>query len=108
MIQGAYPSHEDLVESRRPAPRYAVSVTGLVREDKMGVVLPHEHILLDLRSYHEGDMALYEEICMGLSARGVQPDADGREPWFLSYSHSEADIADTLTVFEEAVREAQK
>jgi glutamate-1-semialdehyde aminotransferase len=42
-----------------------------------------------------------------LSKRGVQPDADGREPWFLSYSHSEKDVSDTLTAFEDAVKEAK-
>ena len=81
-------------------------ITGL--PSMFGITLGVEEAPTDLRSYHEGDMALYEEIGMGLSARGVQPDADGREPWFLSYSHSEADIADTLTAFEEAVREAKK
>ncbi len=73
-----------------------------------GLVVGVEQEPTDLRSYHRGDMALYEEICFGLSARGVQPDADGREPWFLSYSHSEADIAETLTAFEDAVKEAKE
>jgi hypothetical protein len=41
---------------------------------------------------------------MELIDRGVMPDADGREPWFLCYSHGEQDITDSLTVFEEAVR----
>jgi glutamate-1-semialdehyde aminotransferase len=45
---------------------------------------------------------------MALIERGVMPDADGREPWFLSYSHSEEDITDTLTVFEEAVRQVKR
>lgn len=58
----------------------------------------------DLRSYHRGDDVLYEKISLELSRQGVQPDADGREPWFLSYSHSEADIAQTLEAFERAVQ----
>ena len=41
-------------------------------------------------------------------ARGAQPDSDGREPWFLCYSLSEQDVADTLTMFEDAVKAAQK
>jgi glutamate-1-semialdehyde aminotransferase len=32
------------------------------------------------------------------------PDHDPREPWFLCYAHSEADIDETLTVAAEAVR----
>jgi glutamate-1-semialdehyde aminotransferase len=28
--------------------------------------------------------------------RGVMPDHDAREPWFLCYEHSEKDIDETL------------
>jgi glutamate-1-semialdehyde aminotransferase len=45
---------------------------------------------------------------VGLIARGAMPEADGREPWFLCYSHSERDIADTLTAFEDSVKAAVK
>ena len=45
---------------------------------------------------------------MALIERGVMPDSDGREPWFLCYSHTEEDIAETLTVFEEAVKEVKR
>ena len=41
---------------------------------------------------------------MALVERGVMLDRDGREPWFLCYSHSEQDIADTLTAFEDGVK----
>ena len=41
---------------------------------------------------------------MALIERGVMPDPDGREPWFLCYEHSEQDIDDTLNYFEDAVR----
>jgi glutamate-1-semialdehyde 2,1-aminomutase len=36
--------------------------------------------------------------------RGVMPDYDPREPWFLCYSHSEADIDRTLEVYAEIVK----
>jgi hypothetical protein len=42
-----------------------------------------------------------------LAEFGALPDLDGREPWFLSYSHSERDIADTLGWFEQAVKKAK-
>ena len=58
----------------------------------------------DFRGYCKGNDYLYERLAMALIERGVMPDADGREPWFLCYSHSEEDIAETLTAFEEAVR----
>jgi glutamate-1-semialdehyde 2,1-aminomutase len=60
---------------------------------------PHE-----FRDYMRGDEKLYEEIVMGLIRRGVMPDADGREPWFLCYSLSEQDVAETLNVFNDTVR----
>jgi glutamate-1-semialdehyde aminotransferase len=36
--------------------------------------------------------------------RGVMPDHDPREPWFLCYSHSEADIDITLDIVRETVK----
>jgi len=60
------------------------------------------------REYCRGDDALYESIAMALIERGVMPDCDGREPWFLCYSHGEQEIADTLTAFEEAVKEVKE
>jgi len=72
-----------------------------------GMILGTDEPASDFREYLEGDAGLYERISMGLSQRGVQPDADGREPWFLSFSHSEQDISDTLAAFEDAVKEAK-
>jgi glutamate-1-semialdehyde 2,1-aminomutase len=62
----------------------------------------------DFRGYGKGDHDLYERLGMALIERGVMPDADDREPWFLCYSHSEQDIADTLTAFEDAVKEVKR
>jgi glutamate-1-semialdehyde 2,1-aminomutase len=62
----------------------------------------------DFRAYLQGDAALYERLVMALIERGVMPDSDGREPWFLCYSHSVQDIADTLTAFEDAVKEVKR
>lgn len=61
----------------------------------------------DFRDYCQGDDDLYEKLAMALIERGVMPDCDGREPWFLSYSHEDEDITDTLTAFEEAVKEVK-
>ena len=58
----------------------------------------------DFRAYARGDHALYEQLAMELIERGVMPDSDGREPWFLCYRHDEEVVAETLTVFEEAVQ----
>ena len=40
--------------------------------------------------------------------RGVMADRDPREPWFLCYEHSEADIDETLSVYAEIVKIAKK
>jgi len=81
-------------------------VTGL--PPIFGFILGTEEEPLDFRAYQAGDGALYEELIMALIERGVMPDGDGREPWFLSYSHSEEDITDTLTAFEEAVQQVKR
>ncbi len=60
----------------------------------------------DYRTWATTDTALYEKIIMHLIQKGAVPDPDGREPWFLCAALSEEDIADTLTHFEEAVKEA--
>ncbi len=52
------------------------------------------------------DAARYEKIVLGMIRRGVFPEADGLEPWFLSAALSDEDVATTLTVLEEAVAAA--
>ena len=69
-----------------------------------GFSLGAEQQPTDFRAYCRGDEELYERISMALIDRGVMPDCDGREPWFLCYSHDQAAINDTLTAFEEAVK----
>jgi glutamate-1-semialdehyde 2,1-aminomutase len=72
-----------------------------------GMILGTDRTPQDFRDYAAADSEFYERVAMGLIRRGVQPDADGREPWFMSYSHSEADVATTLQAFEEALKEAK-
>lgn len=65
-----------------------------------------DHEAKDYRDWAASDHHLYEQVMTGLIARGVMPDPDSREPWFLSSAHSEADVADTLNAFEDAINEA--
>jgi glutamate-1-semialdehyde 2,1-aminomutase len=58
----------------------------------------------DFRAYCQGDEALYERLIMALIDRGVMPDCDGREPWFLCYCHDDRVIDGTLTAFEDALK----
>lgn len=57
----------------------------------------------DYRSYASADFALYAELCHQLIARGLFVDDDPREPWFLSYSHDQAVIDETLSIFADVV-----
>jgi glutamate-1-semialdehyde 2,1-aminomutase len=81
-------------------------VTGV--PSMFGIFLGSDEEPRDFREYLAGDGELYEAIGMGLSQRGIQPDADGREPWFLCYALSEEDVAETLNVFNDAVKEATR
>jgi glutamate-1-semialdehyde 2,1-aminomutase len=81
-------------------------VTGV--PSMFGILLGTEETPQDFRDYTAGDGDLYEEIGMELARRGVLPDSDGREPWFLCYSLSEEDVAETLNIFNDAVKAAKE
>jgi len=68
-------------------------------------ILGVEEEPVDFRDYCRGDDGLYDRLVMALIERGVMPDSDGREPWFLCYSHTDEVIDETLTAFEEAVKQ---
>jgi glutamate-1-semialdehyde 2,1-aminomutase len=81
-------------------------VTGV--PSMFGILLGTEETPQDFRDYTAGDGDLYEEIGMELARHGVLPDSDGREPWFLCYALSEEDVAETLNIFNDAVKAAKK
>ncbi len=58
----------------------------------------------DQRSWNDSEKEYYLALVDALIERGVMPDHDPREPWFLCYAHSDADIDTTLTAFRDAVR----
>ncbi len=60
----------------------------------------------DFRDTAGHDAELYEAIGMAMIRRGVFPEVDGLEPYFLCAALSDEDVTTTLTVFEEAVAEA--
>jgi glutamate-1-semialdehyde 2,1-aminomutase len=92
----------DEILTREGIPHY---VTGL--PPMFSIILGVEEEPADFRAYARGDADLYEALVMALIERGVLPDCDGREPWFLCYSHGGVEIADTLSAFEQAVREVK-
>jgi glutamate-1-semialdehyde 2,1-aminomutase len=66
-------------------------------------VLFMEKAPTEFRDIRLHNATLYEAIAMELVARGVVPDPDAREPWFLCAAHGDAVVNETLEVFAEAV-----
>jgi glutamate-1-semialdehyde 2,1-aminomutase len=60
------------------------------------------------RDWALSDHGLYLKLAEKAIQKGVMPDHDPREPWFLCYSHSDVDIDETLNVYAEIVKEAKK
>ena len=58
----------------------------------------------DQRSWNESEKEYYLSLIEGMIERGVMPDHDAREPWFLCYSHTEEDIEVTLDVVRETIK----
>jgi len=56
------------------------------------------------REWTKSDREYYLRLVDAAIERGVMPDHDAREPWFLCYSHSEADVDETLNVFADIVK----
>ena len=81
-------------------------VTGV--PSMFGLLLGSNEKPRTFRDYLKSDMDLYEEIGMELIKRGVQPDSDGREPWFICEALSEADVAETLNIFNDSVKAVKK
>ncbi|RME87939.1 MAG: aminotransferase class III-fold pyridoxal phosphate-dependent enzyme [Anaerolineae bacterium] len=73
-----------------------------------GIVLGIEEEPHDFRDYFRGDGELYERLVLELIQRGVQPDGDAREPWFLCYALSEEDVNETLNIFNDAIKAAKQ
>jgi glutamate-1-semialdehyde 2,1-aminomutase len=60
------------------------------------------------RDWAKSDHELYIQLADKAIARGVMPDRDAREPWFLCYEHSDADIDETLNIYAEAAKEVKR
>jgi glutamate-1-semialdehyde 2,1-aminomutase len=56
------------------------------------------------REWAESDRARLLRLAEAAMERGVMPDYDPREPWFLCYSHTDADVDRTLEVYAEIVK----
>jgi len=63
---------------------------------------------VDQRSWAESDRDFYLKLIDVAIERGVMPDHDPREPWFMCYSHSDADIDQTLNIMEDVLRSVKR
>jgi glutamate-1-semialdehyde 2,1-aminomutase len=57
------------------------------------------------RDWAKSNHEMYLKLSEKAIERGVMPDHDAREPWFLCYEHSEADIDETLNIYAGIVKE---
>jgi len=64
--------------------------------------------VIDQRTWNASEKEYYLALIEAMIGRGVMPDHDAREPWFLCYSHSEADIDTTLEVVQDAVKSVKR
>jgi glutamate-1-semialdehyde 2,1-aminomutase len=60
------------------------------------------------RDWDKSDKALYVKLVEMAIERGIMPDIDAREPWFLCHGHSDKDVEDTLQVYAELVKVAKR
>ena len=60
------------------------------------------------REWDASDKDLYLRLVDAAIERGVMPDHDPREPWFLCYAHSDTDIDETLNVMADAVQSLKR
>jgi glutamate-1-semialdehyde aminotransferase len=59
------------------------------------------------RDWARSDHEMYLKLADKAIEHGVMPDHDAREPWFLCYEHSDADIDETLNIYAEIVKEVK-
>jgi glutamate-1-semialdehyde 2,1-aminomutase len=60
------------------------------------------------RDWQESEREYYLRLMDYAIEHGIMPDHDPREPWFLCYSHTDADIDETLNVMKEAVKNVKR
>jgi glutamate-1-semialdehyde 2,1-aminomutase len=59
------------------------------------------------RDWSQGNHSLYLKLTEKAIEHGVMPDLDSREPWFLCFQHSDADIDETLNIYAEITKEVK-
>lgn len=73
-----------------------------------GIVFTDRESIREYRDWADSDHDSYEEVILNLFDRGVMPDKDCREPWFISAAHSDEDAKQAVSAFEESLHEVFK
>jgi glutamate-1-semialdehyde 2,1-aminomutase len=60
------------------------------------------------RDWNESEKDYYLRLVEAAIERGVMPDHDPREPWFLCYMHGEPEIDETLNVMQDVVKKVKR
>jgi glutamate-1-semialdehyde aminotransferase len=60
------------------------------------------------REWNESEKDYYLRLIEAAIERGVMPDHDPREPWFLCYMHGEPEIDETLNVMQDVVAKVKR
>jgi glutamate-1-semialdehyde 2,1-aminomutase len=60
------------------------------------------------RDWNESEKEYYLRLMEAAIERGVMPDHDPREPWFLCYMHGEHEIDETLNVMQDIVNRVKR
>jgi glutamate-1-semialdehyde 2,1-aminomutase len=67
-------------------------------------IMFREEEATEYRDWATTDHELYDAIAIGMHTRGVMPEPDSREPWFICEAHADADTIDrVLTTFSESL-----
>jgi glutamate-1-semialdehyde 2,1-aminomutase len=56
------------------------------------------------REWDLANGAYYLKLAEAAMQRGIMPDHDPREPWFMCYSHTDVDVDETLNVYSDIVK----
>ena len=65
-----------------------------------------ERVPYEYRDWAKSDHDLYDAVAVGMQARGVMPEPDSREPWFLCEAHATGDHVDRILAAFEASLDA--
>jgi glutamate-1-semialdehyde 2,1-aminomutase len=79
----------------------------LTGHSAMFSVMFTEQVATEYRDWADSDHELYDEVALGMMARGAMPEPDSREPWFMCEAHAQGDIVDrVVTIFGESLAAA--